>query len=63
MARLEESNCGGIRMAEELYVYDKISGHLFCKYCGMNYLTKRHKEDCRTTKEDNELPTRPEVSD
>jgi primosomal protein N' len=36
---------------DELYEYDKASGHLFCKYCGNNYLLKQHKPDCESLKE------------
>lgn len=35
-------------MKEELYELDKVTGHLFCKYCGNNYLLKEHKDNCKS---------------
>ena len=49
-------------MAEDLFVYDKITGHLYCKHCGNNYLLHEHKEDCLSATDD-DLPTRFEGSD
>ena len=51
-------------MTEELYVYDKISGHFFCKYCGRNYLGQEHNPDCKSLQpNDDSLPTRLEGSE
>lgn len=30
----------------EIYEYDGVTKHLFCKVCGNNFLMKKHKEDC-----------------
>lgn len=41
--------------AEDIYEYDKASGHLFCKYCGVNYLSNiKHEEDCCILKRSNQ---------
>jgi hypothetical protein len=48
-------------MAEELYEYDEASGHLFCKYCGRNYLAKKHNEGCQSI--NHELPKQSKDSD
>jgi hypothetical protein len=37
-------------MNENIYEYDKASGHLFCKGCGNNYLLQTHKDDCTLVK-------------
>lgn len=42
----------GCRVAEELYVHKIVSGHLFYKYCGRNYLGKVHNEGCLSLRHD-----------
>lgn len=33
---------------EEFWEFDEATGHLFCRYCGNNYMLEKHKEDCQS---------------
>lgn len=37
------------------YELDETSKHLFCKYCGNNYLLHEHKQNCTYKKHVDEL--------
>ncbi len=33
-------------MTNDIYEFDKVTSHYFCKSCGNNYLLKTHKKSC-----------------
>lgn len=41
-----------VKKKDDPWVFDKASGHLFCKYCGENYLNKKHKPECQLCKKE-----------